>query len=52
MLFKSSPLKAVTYKRKMIKFDSNGEYTTKDKDEIKALSGASDITEVKKEKSK
>jgi len=48
MLFKSSPLKAVIYKRKMIKFDSNGEYTTTDKDEIKALGGALDVTEVKK----
>ncbi len=50
MLFKSSPLKAVIHKRKTIKFDVNGEYNTKDKDEIKTLGGAVGVTEAKKTK--
>ena len=45
--YKSTPLKAVHCGRKLIKFDANGDYETSDDDEIKAISGALGVTEVK-----
>jgi|TARA_R110000851_G_scaffold150141_2_gene290957 hypothetical protein len=48
--FKSSKFKTIMFKRKMIKFDAEGFYSTDCKDEIKVIQLASGVEELKKQK--
>ena len=48
--FKSSTCKSIHCGRKLITFDKDSFYETSDKDEIKAISGANGVVEVKKTK--
>ncbi len=50
MNFKSAPYKKVIFKGDIVKFDSEGEMSTTDKDLVWLLSNLADVKEVKSTK--
>lgn len=50
MLFKSTPLKMITFGRGVVRFDKEGFYNTDDKDKIEEIKKFDGVDEVKKSK--